>query len=80
MFIWRLQRALLAGILCLLGGASTVSAAPWRSYPPGDEPTDRIIVKWRDSGFSAVQIVGTPARTLQQPGHRCAAAPGAGTP
>jgi len=66
MSIHRLQRALLAAAtLCLFAGAWSASAAPWRHYPPGDEPTDRIIVKWRDSGFSAVQIVGTPARTLQ---------------
>ncbi len=66
MLIRRLQHALLAGVLCAVAGAWTgASAGPWRSYAPGDEPTDRVIVKWRDTGFSAVQTVGTPARTLQ---------------
>ena len=66
MLIRRLHRALLTGALCVLAGPWTAaSAAPWRTHPPGDEPTDRIIVKWRDSGFAAVQMVGTPQRTAR---------------
>jgi serine protease len=66
MSIRRLQRALVTGTLCVVAGACTVaSAGPWRTYAPGDEPTDRIIVKWRDTGFAAVQTAGTPARTAQ---------------
>ncbi len=66
MLIRRLHRALLAGALCVLAGPWTAaSAAPWRAHPPGDEPTDRIIVKWRDSGFAAVQMVGTAQRTAR---------------
>lgn len=66
MLIRRLHCALLAWGLCVLAGAWTAaSAAPWRTYAPGEEPTDRIIVKWRDSGFAAVQMVGTPERTAR---------------
>ena len=64
MSIRRWQRALRTGALCLLAGAWTVAfAAPWRSHASGQLPTDRVIVKWRDTGFAAVQIDGTAART-----------------
>ena len=64
MSICRLHRALLAGALCVLAGAWAAAwAAPWRIYAHGDVPTDRVIVKWRDSGFAAVQMTDTAART-----------------
>jgi len=65
MLIRSLHRALLAGVLCICAAAPAARAAPWRMHAPGDEPTDRIIVKWRDSGFAAVQMVGTPQRTAR---------------
>src|SRR5580765_5626193 len=66
MSIRRLRRALVSGTLCIVAGACTLaSAGPWRSHAPADEPTDRIIVKWRDTGFAAVQTAGTPARAAQ---------------
>lgn len=66
MLIRRLHRAPLIWGLCALAGAWTAaSAAPWRTHAPGDEPTDRIIVKWRDSGFAAVQMKGTEERTAR---------------
>lgn len=66
MLIRRLHRAFLSAGLCALALAWTAaSAAPWRAYAPGEEPTDRIIVKWRDSGFAAVQMKGTAERTAR---------------
>ncbi len=66
MLMGRFYRAFLPGALCVLAGAWTAaSAAPWRTHTPGEEPTDRIIVKWRDSGFAAVQMTGTPERTAR---------------
>jgi serine protease len=66
MVIRRLHRALLVvGLYVLAGAWTAASAGPWRSYAPGEEPTDRIIVKWRDSGFAAVQMVGTAERTAR---------------
>lgn len=64
MVIHRLPRALLALGLCVLAGPwMPASASPWGSHAVGDEPTDRVIVKWRDSGFAAVQIDDTAQRT-----------------
>jgi serine protease len=65
MLIRRLQRALLAGTLCALAAPWTAVAAPLRTIAPDDVPTDRIIVKWRDSGFAAVQMKGTTERTAR---------------
>lgn len=60
------HQALIAAVLCVLAGAwVTASAAPWRSYAPGEMPTDRIIVRWRDTGVAAMQITGTEARTAR---------------
>ena len=50
--------ALAIGVLAL----PAAHAAPWRSAPAVAPPTDRIIVKWRDSGVAATQIKGTAAR------------------
>ena len=53
----RLHRVLLAGALCALAMASmSAAAAPWRTFPAGEEPTDRIIVRWREDGVTAMQI------------------------
>jgi len=61
---WR--RALVAGALCVMAGAwTTAPAAPWRAHTPAQPPTDRVIVKWRESGFAAVQISGAAARTAR---------------
>ena len=61
---WR--RALVAGALCVMAGAWTAApAAPLRARPPAQTPTDRVIVKWRESGFAAVQISGAAARTAR---------------
>jgi serine protease len=63
MMISRPLRTLLAvGLYVLAAAWTAASAAPLRAYPPGEEPTDRVIVKWRDSGFAAVQIKGTADR------------------
>jgi serine protease len=62
----RLHRVLLAGALCVLGfGAMSASAAPWRTYPAGEAPTDRIIVRWRDSGVTAMQITNNADRAAR---------------
>ncbi len=64
MSIRRWQRALGAGVLCVVAGAATLaSAAPLRRDAPAQVPTDRIIVKWRESGFAAVQMNTMAART-----------------
>lgn len=56
----RQHRSLLAGALCALAAAllpfAPAPAAPWRTYPAGEAPTDRIIVRWRDEGVTAMQI------------------------
>ncbi len=56
----RQHRSLLAGALCALAvsllPAAPASAAPWRTYPAGEAPTDRIIVRWRDEGVTSMQI------------------------
>ena len=44
-------------------GAMVASAAPWRRPAPDQVPTDRVIVKYRDSGFAAMQVNDTAART-----------------
>jgi len=62
----RWRRALTAGAgLVLAGAALTASAAPWRGFPAAQTATDRVIVKWRDSGVAAVQIATTEARTAR---------------
>ena len=62
----RPQRALLAGALCVIAGSwAAARAAPWRSDARVDPPTDRIIVKWRDSGFAAVQMASTEVRAAR---------------
>lgn len=56
----RQPRVLLAGALCALAlgvlSAAPALSAPWRTYPAGEAPTDRIIVRWRDEGVTAMQI------------------------
>jgi serine protease len=53
----RLHRVLLAGALCALATLCVSAvAAPHRAYPSGEAPTDRIIVRWRDTGVTAIQI------------------------
>jgi len=56
----RQPRALLAGALCAVAvaflPAAPAAAAPWRTYPAGEAPTDRIIVRWRDEGVTAMQV------------------------
>jgi serine protease len=50
--------------LCALAlGTALASAAPWRRPAPDQVPTDRVIVKYRDSGFAATQVNGMAART-----------------
>ncbi|MDE2220178.1 MAG: S8 family serine peptidase [Gammaproteobacteria bacterium] len=62
----RLHRVLLAGALCALGGIGLpANCAPWRGYPSGEAPTDRIIVRWRDSGVAAIQIPGSADRAAR---------------
>ena len=61
-----LHQALIAGALCVLVGAwVTASAAPWRSYAQGEAPTDRVIVRWRDTGVAAMQIASNEARAAR---------------
>ena len=64
----RQPRALLAGALCALAvaflPAMPASAAPWRTYPAGEAPTDRIIVRWRDEGVTAMQIPSNVDRSI----------------
>ncbi len=45
--------------------AVSASAAPWRQYPAGDAPTDRIIVRWRDSGVTEMQITSNTDRAAR---------------
>ena len=66
MSIRRLPRAFLAGALCVIAGTwATAQSAPWRSDARAELPTDRIIVKWRDSGFAAVQMASTDVRAAR---------------
>jgi serine protease len=53
----RLHRVLLAGVQCALAALCVSAVAdPRRTYPSGEAPTDRIIVRWRDTGVAAIQI------------------------
>lgn len=62
----RLHWVLLAGVLCALAlGSVSASAAPWRTYPAGEAPTDRIIVRWRDSGVTEMQITSNTDRAAR---------------
>ncbi len=62
----RLHRVLLAGVLCALAAVCVSAvAAPLRSYPSGEAPTDRIIVRWRDSGVAAIQIPNNTDRAAR---------------
>src|SRR5258706_2523963 len=59
-------RSLLAAALCLLAGTTLCAqAAPWQRRSAADRPTDRIIVKWRDQGVSALQIQGSAYRAAR---------------
>ena len=59
-------QALIAGVLFAVAGAwLTASAAPLRTYAPGETPTDRVIVRWRDTGVAAMQIASHEARTAR---------------
>lgn len=60
-------RQVLGGTVCcaLLLGATLASAAPWRARAPDQVPIDRVIVKWRDSGFAAMQVNTLAARTAR---------------
>ena len=61
-----LHRALIAGALCVFAGAwGSASAAPLRSYAPGEAPTDRLIVRWRDTGVASMQIASHEARAAR---------------
>ena len=64
--------ALLAGALCALAvaflPAAPAFAAPWRTYPAGEAPTDRIIVRWRDEGVLGVQIPSNVDRAVRLAG------------
>ncbi len=62
----RLHRVLLAGALCALATLCVSAvAAPLRAYPSGEAPTDRIIVRWRDTGVAAIQIPGNADRAAR---------------
>jgi serine protease len=62
----RLHRSLLAGALCVLAGARmTATAAPLRTHAQDQLPTDRVIVRWRDTGVAAVQIPTTEGRSAR---------------
>ena len=62
----RLRRSLQAVALCLGAGASlTATAAPWRIDARVAAPTDRIIVKWRDTGVAAMQIARSEDRATR---------------
>jgi serine protease len=66
MSIGRSHRAVLAGVLCMLAGSwAATLAAPWRTDARAEPPTDRIIVKWRDAGFAAVQMTSTEVRAAR---------------
>ena len=65
MSIGRWHRAFGAGALCLVASTWAAAAAPWRADLRGEPPTDRIIVKWRDSGFAAVQMNNTELRAAR---------------
>jgi len=61
---WR--RTVRAGAICALACAAwTTTAAPLRSLVNEPAATDRVIVKWRDSGVAAVQIDTTEGRTAR---------------
>ena len=60
------HQALIAGALGIVAGAwLTASAAPLRSYALGEAPTDRVIVRWRDTGVAAMQITSNEARAVR---------------
>ena len=69
----RRRRSLLVGALCALAASLLTSAlltapstaAPWRTYSPEQIPTDRVIVKWRESGVAAMQIKSSEERTAR---------------
>ena len=69
----RRRRSLLVGALCALAASLLASAlltapstaAPWRTYSPEQIPTDRVIVKWRESGVAAMQIKSSEERTAR---------------
>src|SRR5882672_5066824 len=62
----RLHRVLLAGVYCALATLCVSAFAdPRRSYPSGEAPTDRIIVRWRDSGVAAIQIPSNADRAAR---------------
>ena len=66
MSLFRLRRLALAGALSVLAsGWLTASAAPWRSHASADIPTDRVIVRWRDTGVAAIRIAGNEARAAR---------------
>ncbi|MGH8254364.1 MAG: S8 family serine peptidase [Steroidobacteraceae bacterium] len=69
MFNRRQHRLLLAGALCALAvallPAAPVQAAPLRTYPAGEAPTNRIIVRWRDEGVTAMQIPSNTERAAR---------------
>ncbi|HVN99084.1 MAG TPA: S8 family serine peptidase [Steroidobacteraceae bacterium] len=57
---------LLAGALYALAtGPLSAADAPWRQYRAGEAPTDRIIVRYRDSGVTASQITNPTDRTAR---------------
>jgi serine protease len=61
---WR-RAAGLAALCALALGGTPAFAAPWRAPQPDQVPTDRVIVKWRESGFAATQVQGMAARTAR---------------
>jgi serine protease len=62
----RLHRVLLAGAQCALAAVCMAAvAAPLRGHPSGAAATDRIIVRWRDSGVTAIQIPNNADRAAR---------------
>jgi serine protease len=62
----RLHRVLLAGVQCTLAALCMSAVAdPRRIYPSSEAPTDRIIVRWRDTGVTAIQIPNNADRAAR---------------